>query len=246
MSDKNDYQNYLNEIKSLPDEKIKTPHIPVKVMISEAENLYFRADKDFEDLKAANMPAEWTSRLLGLTRAMRVAESNWSTINDDKDLAHKEWKDESSKMYNLVSDIIDHMEFGYRNNPELIAKLDKIKEGNSNADSIQDLSDLAVLGKNNPQPLIDIGFDITKCDLAETEADRFGTLLGRVNGDMYVSSEVKLLRDKTFTLLEEVVGNIRDYGRFVYRNNSKRRKAYTSKYFRDSNKQYRRNGEKTE
>ncbi|WP_372935386.1 hypothetical protein [Mariniphaga sediminis] len=46
-----------------------------------------------------------------------------------------------------------------------------ITDGSGHADLIQDLNDIAVLGRENPDPLTSIGFDLTQLDLAATRAD---------------------------------------------------------------------------
>jgi hypothetical protein len=38
-----------------------------------------------------------------------------------------------------------------------------ITDGSGHADMIQDLNDIAVLGRENPDPLTAIGFDLTPC-----------------------------------------------------------------------------------
>jgi hypothetical protein len=47
----------------------------------------------------------------------------------------------------------------YRKQPDLQAAVSEIAEGNTNADLVQDLNDLAVLGRNNPEPLLATNFN---------------------------------------------------------------------------------------
>ena len=89
-------------------------------------------------------------------------------------------------------------------------------------------------------PLEAINFDATLLDKAAEAADRMGGLLGAVNGHMYVDDEIKVIRDQAFTLTKQVVQEIRNYGRFVFRKDSDHAKSYSSKYSRNKSSAYRR------
>lgn len=115
-----------------------------------------------------------------------------------------------------------------------------IKDGDSQADAVQDMTNLSVLGKANLMPLEAIYFDATLLDKAAADADRMGGLLGAVNGHMYVDDEIKVIRDQAFTLTKQVVDEIRKYGRFVFRKDPDHAKSYSSKYSRDKSSAYRR------
>ena len=95
------------------------------------------------------------------------------------------------------------------------------------------------MGKDNLSPLQAISFDLTLCDKAGKEANRMAGLLAKVNGYIYEDDELKVFRDKAFSLLKEVVDEVRSYGRFVFRKNSDLQKSYTSKYIRERNHKYR-------
>ncbi|MBS2213403.1 hypothetical protein KEM09_18455 [Carboxylicivirga mesophila] len=65
-------------------------------------------------------------------------------------------------------------------------------------------------------------------------------VLSAANGYLYRDDEGKLIRDKAYTLLKEVVDEVRDYGKFAFRNAPEHAKGYSSKYERDRAKAYRR------
>lgn len=136
-------------------------------------------------------------------------------------------------MYALHAELIDFMEFAFRNDESLLKKLRAIKEGDSRADTIQDMASLSVLGKENQGLLTAINFDLAPLDTAAEMADRMGGLLGDINGRMYFEDDIKLIRDKAFTLCKEVVDEVRSYGKFVFRKDEVKRQGYSSKYCRE-------------
>ncbi|WP_282016574.1 hypothetical protein [Marinifilum flexuosum] len=233
MSDQQSLLDHLEEINAVPEENIKYCDIPYWIFIGEAESLHSRATQDLPMLQAFNFDATKLERLLSLTGAMRTAQANWESKQTLKQVAIENWRKEAPIMYELHNELIDFMEFAFRNNEDLLKRISAIKEGDSKADTIQDMASLSVLGKDNLELLTAVNFEVEKLDKAAEIADRMGTLLGEVNGKMYFEDDIKLTRDRCFTLLREVVGEIRDYGKFVFRNNQEKRQAYVSKYNRE-------------
>ncbi len=240
MSDQQNLLDHLEEIKAVSEEKVVYCDMPYKVFIDEAETLHTRASIDLPRLVVFNFNAEKLDRLLGVSGALRTAQSNWESQKTDKQKAIAAWENEAPEMYQFRDDVIDHMEFAYRSNADLLNRLGEIKEGTSRADAVQDLASLAVLGRENSELLTAKNFDLQNLDKLSDMADRMGSLLGDINGRMYFEDDIKLVRDKAYTLCKEVVDEVRSYGKFVFRKNIEKRKAYASKYSRERLAEYRR------
>lgn len=243
MSDKEDLLESMDEIRSVSTDTMNRCPMPLGIYLAEAEALYVRASQDLQRLQAVGMQPELLPRLLKLTGAVRMALANWEELTTVKKEATQTWKKEAPAMYELRDELIDHLEFAYRKDEHLLDQLVAIKEGSSHADAIQDLANLAVLGKDNPAPIEAINYDLAKLDEAAQMADRMAGLLGAVNGQMYTDDETKIIRDKGYTLLKQVVNEIRDYGKFVFRKDADYVKGYSSKYERDRAAEYRRSAQ---
>ena len=61
---------------------------------------------------------------------------------DNKAEAEKQWKELSPLAFALRDELVHFSRFAYRDNPALIKQVQRIAEGHTNADMIQDLSDL--------------------------------------------------------------------------------------------------------
>ena len=240
MSDQQNLLDLMGEIKAIPKEQIKSCGMPIGIYVDEAEGLHNQATHDLPKLMTVGMPAKLLEKLLPYTKALRTAQRNWEGMTSDRKQVKKVWKAEAPAFFKFRRDLIDHMDFAYRNDEAVLKKLEAIKEGDSHADSIQDMANLAVLGKAHPEPLRAIKFDLTLLDIAASDADRMAGVLGAVNGQMYVDDDSKVIRDKAFTLLKGVVDEIRNYGRFVFRNEPDHLRSYSSKYCRDKSSAYRR------
>lgn len=105
-----------------------------------------------------------------------------------------------------------------------------IEAGSGNADLVQDLSDLSVLGDAN-QPLLQaIQLDLTQLSTAAGLSLEMSTLLATMNGERAETNESKQLRDKAYTYLKEAMDEIREAGKFVFWKDEKRLKGYKSAY----------------
>jgi len=239
METENELQTIQPELDAVTKEEIQICKMPVSIYLGECENLHVRATLDLALLEKINFDPQLLDRLKLLTEATRIAEAGWQELKSERDLAQDEWKSQAPAMYALHNELCDTFTFAYRNNATLLAHVTAIKEGNGHADAIQDLSRLAVFGRENPEPLVAMNFDMEHLNEADTMARNMADVLGRANGFMYGDNELKLTRDKAYTLLNEVVKAIRDYGRFVFRDDPKHVKSYSSKYERDRRASYR-------
>ena len=153
MSDQQNLLDHLEEINAVSEEKVVYCDKPYKVFIDEAETLHTRASIDLPRFVAFNFNAAKLDRLLGISGAFRTAQSNWESMKTDKQKAIAAWEKEAPAMYALHAELIDLMEFAFRADESLLKKLTAIKEGDSRADTIQDMASLSVLGKENQELL---------------------------------------------------------------------------------------------
>lgn len=240
MSEQQNYDDSLAKIIAVANKDVKSCNMPLGIYIHEAKKTHKVASEDFETLSKLGYKQSSLDELHVLNGALSVAQMNWETQSTKQKDAQEKWKKDAPAMNEFISDLYDNMRFAYRMDERLLSVLDEIKEGESNADAVMDLGRLGTLGKDNPEPLTAIGFDITRCDTALSESERMANLLAEVNGSMYIDDENKVIRDKAFTLVKNLVDEVRDYGKFAFRKDADRVKLYTSKYQRDQKAEYRR------
>ncbi len=240
MPEKEILQEMLPEINDVKKEDIKPCNIPVSVYVQEAGNLHERVSLDSARLLALGMDPALQTRLDRLRAALFAAEVDWQEQQSERKKALELWKEKSPALYDLRKDIVEHLAFAFRKDERLMEQLAEIEEGSSHADAIEDLARLAVLGIQNPQLVQAINYDAARFDTANTMASEMSGVLSAANGYLYRDDERKLIRDKAFTLLKEVVDEVREYGQFAFRNDPEHVKGYSSKYARDQAKAYRR------
>jgi len=246
MGNIDDYNELLDAIKAVKDEDAIAPRIPAGIMFQECEDLYHWAKHDLLELTKYNFKPEMLELLLKQTGATREAQSRWMQDANTKEDAQVEWNKVEGEAYAFRKELEDICTYAYRNEEEPLSVLAKIKEGAGDADMIQDLNDLAVLGKNNPEPLMAINVGMGMFNKAADLSDYLAELRAKANGEHFSQSESKLIRDKAHTLLKETLDEIRACGRFVFRNDDSRRKGYFSRYIRLQNTKRRKDSKDNE
>ena len=111
-----------------------------------------------------------------------------------------------------------------------------IAEGYGHADMIQDLSNLAGMGKANLEPLLKIRIDPVQLDKAAIMSDELADQLASAQVEREGSDRSLLIRDQAYTHLKEAVDEIRASGQYVFWRNEDRFEGYVSQYHKKSNR----------
>jgi len=232
MSNKDDYLARISFIEAIPSTDMRSPNMPVDVFLQEAENMYQWCQPDKEQLVAAGLDWNLVLDLPGRAGALREAQSTWFSARFSRETTEKEWNEKSPLAYDLRDQVLRALRYAFRQQADLLARVGAISEGRGHADMIQDLNDLAVLGKANPEPLAKINFDMALLDTAADTAKAMADLLSRSNTERSDSSQERIIRDKAFTYLRQVVEELRACAQYVFWRNEERLKGYASRHFK--------------
>ena len=156
---------------------------------------------------------DWTL-VTGLEQRLGRYQSIWRSLRFAKSEAQRKYSEKSPAAYDLRDTIVHHMLFAYRRTPDVLARVQSIAEGTGDADMLQDLSGLAVLGRTYPEPLAAINFDATLIDRAGATCEALSPLLAQAAGEAAEDSAAKLNRDRAYTYLKEAVDEIRAFDRY--------------------------------
>jgi hypothetical protein len=219
-------------IEAIANEKTLYPNMPVSIALQEAEDLMVWCAPDKELLVKAGLNWKLTEDLPARIDALRYVQSIWQKEFKSLEEAQKEWKNQSPAAYDLRDELLHHFFHAYYYFPDLYSHTQQIAEGNTHADMIQDLSDLAALGKANTEPLKAVGVDLSLLDKAETTSAIMAKLLAASNGHKLQDNELRVLRDKAFTHMKEAVDEIRRCGQYVFWKDEQRYKGYISHFIK--------------
>ena len=234
-----------NEIESIDESQVNYPDIPVNVVLQESENLMVWCQDDKEQLEKGGLDWNLVTDLTLRTGACRYIQSEWQKEYKGMLEVQKEWKVKSPEAYNLRNELLHHFYYAFKKMPDLYAQTQSIGKGSSHADMIQDLSDLAILGKANSSALLAVGVDLELLNRAETLSEEMSILLAKFNAKKLENSKLRLLRDKAYIHMKVAMDEIRRCGQYVFWRNKERRKGYISQYLKKKNKRAKEKTEKT-
>lgn len=230
MSTTTDYNELLSVISAIKPADVLIPNIPVDVFVQEAENLYHWCKDDQPALLRCGLDWNLVISLPARSGACREAQSLWIKERNTRQVAEQAWKEQAPAAFDLRNQLLHSFRFAFRKDDGLLARVDEIAQGDTNSDMVQDLNDLAVLGKANLGLLTATGFDPILPDQAADLSDRMGDLLGATNGERDTTSKAIIVRDKAYTYLKQAIDEIRECGKFAFWRNPDRLKGYTSAY----------------
>lgn len=236
MSSTTDYNELLPVISAINPADVLTLNIPIDVFVQEAENLYHWSMSDQQALTKVGLDWDLVLSLPARAGACREAQSLWNKERNTRQEAEQAWKDQAPAAFDLRDQLIHDFRFAFRKSDGLLSRVDEIAQGDTNSDMVQDLNDLAVLGKDHTDLLSVINFDLPLLDQATELSDGMGDLLGATNGERKEVSETMLIRDKAYTLLKQAVDEIRECGKFVFWRTPDRLKGYNSDYWKQQKK----------
>ncbi|WP_167619056.1 hypothetical protein [Maribellus sediminis] len=231
MSNNEDYLSKLEAIKAIADEDTLVPNLPMDKYLQTIENIYHWALDDAAKLATIGITQEMLDDLPVRTGACREAHSIWTKDFHSQQEAQKQWDVQSPEAYDLRDELTHSMRYAFRAVDALMNRLRAIADGDGHADMIQDLNDLAVLGKENPDLLSAVNVDLDILDKAATLSDQMADLLAEANGDKALQNESKVMRDKAYTYMKELADEIREAGKFLFWRNKNRYKGYTLSYW---------------
>lgn len=236
MSSTADYNQLLPHISAINYPEVIEPKIPVDVFVQEAGNLYHWCIDDREALTKVGLDWNLVHSLPARAGACSEAQSLWVKERNSRKQAETDWKNQSQAAFALRDELIHSFRFAFRKFDHLLAQVDHIAQGNTHSDMVQDLNDLAVFGRSNTELLAAINFDPALLERAAYLSSQMGHLLGAVNRERKKDSETKLIRNKAYTYLKQAVDEIRECGKFAFRNTPDRLKGYNSDYWKAKKK----------
>ncbi len=233
MSNSEDLLAKRDVLTAMPDDQMESPHsIPVSIYVQEADNLHYWCQADRAGLEALGLEWALVEDLPVRCGALREAQSQWSAERYTRETASKQWVAESPEAFKLWKRLTQDFRFAFDGHPVLLGRVKDISERSTNAGKLQGLNDLKVLGQANGDLLTAVGFDMTLLDTAGQKSEALTEVLAAATGESANDSEARILRDKAYTHVKEVVDKIYRYGKYLSRDDESRTMGYRSAYLR--------------
>lgn len=217
---------------ALPLDSLKASHLPAATALQEAHDLLVFCQRPHiqEALVTVGQPTDFVSELELRVDAARQAQSEWVSARDRTKSVSLIALEESATA--LRSELLAIARYHLRGS-EAESALGRVRGGDSVAELVQDLHDLAaVIEKNAGAFSRDRSFDLAA---RVAEARSLAERLSDGVSDERVGPEpgsTRELRDRAFSYLDDFVSEVRAAGRYAFRNQPSELKGFASRYRR--------------
>jgi hypothetical protein len=223
----------MERLKAIPAVDLDQPDMPMSVALQEASDLAVLVNTELvrNRLVAVGCQGETLALLPKVVDATRAAQSEWA-VSRDRSKGEAQRNRETAGDA-LRADLIAACRFNLRHNRTAQATLDAIVQGEGVADLVQDLKDLGALIERHTEAFAaDQTFDPSRAAesarslAADIEAGLSGT---RATRDQ---DQAKLVRDQAYTLLDDLMAEVRNAGKYAFRKEPAMAAKFTSQYLR--------------
>ncbi|RUT79859.1 hypothetical protein [Ancylomarina longa] len=229
-------QHITDILESIPTKKIIKTCIPIGIYLQEAENLAQWCLTDIVPLSKLGVDREKLEDLQLRTKILRQTQTQWvqdkNSIPEDK----KPWETIEKQLWTLQDELLFAFRFAFRDHPELRDKVKWNPKRKNQRFIIQDLRDLAEIGNENLGLLSAINFKPELLEEAILLSQKSAVMLANYHMSHKKSTDSKLLRDKAYTYLKNLVDEIRNAGKYLFRDNPERLKGYKSEFWQGQNR----------
>jgi len=220
------------ELEAIPQAEVRRPSIPAHIYFQEALDalVWLEPAETSAKLTAVGLPAERLVQARQRLEAAREAQARWAAVRSPRKPEEQQALEESGAA--LRANVVAAVRWNLRDARMVMGALDRIVEGTGVADLVQDLVDLGELVEQQLAGFTsDQTFDAAAMvmKLRELAADiRSGLSEYRTDAAM---ADALALRDRAWTALDDTMRDIRDAGRYAFRDTPDARR-FTSAYER--------------
>ncbi|MDG5816774.1 hypothetical protein QA601_16880 [Chitinispirillales bacterium ANBcel5] len=212
--------------------KLRRPDMPVDVSAHEARVTVLLLRQDEEKLKSIGYDTTITDRIEEAAGTFSVAEAKLTAILGDQLEAVKIWKKHRDEGYDLRDQVLDALKFACREDDDAMEKLKPFPRRPKQEIMILNLHFLSELGKKYQHHLKKMNFDMKVIEKCKT----FGDKLSHLYASAYSAErpcQMRVIRNKAFTLMKELMAQAREYVTYLFKKNSTHIKQYSSQYRRN-------------
>lgn len=231
-----EFDSILPEIERIDRKKVKDPTISTGILVQEAFNLYVWAQYDLKELKQYGMPHDLPDTLLVTAKACAEIQARWFCTNYGKQKVQQTWKEMYKKGLEIRKQLFHYFTFAFRDDKQLLDILNQIKKGEGAPDLIQDLATLSTLGTHHLDRLIALGFDANLLSEASEMVNPMAGTLAEKKMEEQEREDVLHLRNRAMVRLQQLLSELREIGKFVFKDNPIRIEGYKQQYKRRKSK----------
>ena len=207
---------YLPIFSGIPETLVKSPHIFVGTFLHTARQLVPVVKEDWTRLVEAGIRHDMLSNFEQVVEALTVAEAFLNKTRFVSEEIHHQWEQKAPQVYDFLEEFEAAYRYAYRHQSQIKKQVDAFVQSRRSKGGVNELLGLIQLGEKNMEPLLAIGFDITKLATATQLAYDLLTIY-RTGLKNDAKSQAALdMRNRAFTYLDIFISDIKSAARYLY------------------------------
>lgn len=223
-------QKIFDEIKALPPATARPIDIPIRPFFQIASQIIESGKREIVELKKYNYNESKFARMELLIAVLRELSGSFNDVQFDQPEFLGVFLKLREEAELLRFEMLSALELLGRDDLLLLTKIGKIHEGSSHSDLIQDLTDAKIICESQIEKLKNINFDPSILDRVPELSSQLSSLLAKATMDKSLSSELRLERDKAYTLLRDLLQELVSTARYAFRNDPARGSKFSLSY----------------
>jgi hypothetical protein len=239
-------QQLISKIDAMPEKVAEDIDIPIRLFTQTTALILEAARRDQEVLKENKYDISKLDEIELHIDALTCQQAIFNDVRFDNPETARQFNEEREEGIEIRYELLAAMGCAFAEDPNLMAKLSRIREGGSNADLIQDLMDIKAICESNLELLNTVKYEESYLERIPTLSKSLLSLLSKATLDRSESPEVRILRDKIYTILKKMVIKLSRTGLYAFRHKPKYASRYSMTYTPRGRKPKKKNTPKAE
>ncbi len=220
----------ISLINAMPSKIADDVDIPLRPFLQIADRLVEAGNRDIDLLKENRYDTSKLEDIALHIQALRQQSAAFNYVQFDTPETAKKFYSLREEAEETRYELLAAMDYAFADDPKLLEKCSRVREGGSHADLIQDLLDIKVICDSNLELLDKIKYDKTLLERIPSLSKELASLLAKATLDKSESSEERVLRDKIFTILKGKMRELSFAGKYAFRHEPNHVTRYSISY----------------
>jgi hypothetical protein len=209
MANETIFQSLLSEINAVTPERLQSPYMPIDAFCADAAAVGEAAVHNRGAFEGIGFDGSHIDSIANRVAALRAAEAEWRNNAHELEEIEIQWREMCQEATELRAFLVHWFRYACRADNKAVSRLREIEQGNTQADLMQDMEELANFGQKHADALAAINFDLTMVAKAGELSHAMTQASATSRRESLEDSQLRLLRDKAYTLLKEAVDEVR-------------------------------------
>lgn len=230
------YRELYDTIVAIPDDQVAPINMPPEEAMHEGERVAALSEKYKDRLLQSAIDPKLLKTVDARAEAYAYSVAQCDIYIKDESENKELFQEKKREGYALRSKIMKSFDYTFRKNPQLLERVQGIKEGRGNLEMVKDLLSECQLGTEQKEMLQKAKFEMALLEQSKNLYEELSELMARIAIDPDKINEANDICSKAWTYLKEALVEIYAAGRYVFMDESDIEELFYIDYIQEKNK----------